>query len=408
MNHTQNPFSPEERLYAMYGKNPPIQAVSRLKTERFLFPRNLYSDLDLIMELQHAAEAAGTDVTAIGFGASFIAWLFGCTVVNPLPPHRLSPVDNPFVFCCDGDGWDMPTLIGQNDEVCWEGHEIPIESMLGRIRDPNPQLDFRLAESFADQAALIIRNYFRRQDASLVQFSPEPEGFRGRSFALVPKDAPMFEIAEDGVWHTGLEEVHNMKYRVVNLIFDDRKEKLRQFRAEPGKAPAMADLLTETILAATAEKIASELSAGGGTLLEPDKLCFSSLLQMYGYLHSTHTEDNPVYQQEGVHYSDVFCFREQVWSLIQSSMDPEYRISSEFAYHVAKLTRSGRFTRNRMDPETELTLRGLGISEHWIEQMKHTFYLPSKADLICSLLDEMRLAWYNLRKDSYSERSEHI
>ena len=406
MNHTQNLFSPEERLYAMYDKNPPVQAVSRLKTERFLLPNIFFSDLDVIMELQHAAEAAGTDVTAIGFGASFIAWLFGCTVVNPLPPHRLSPVDNPFVFCYDGDGWDMPTLIGQNDEVCWDGHEIPIESMLGRIRDPNPQLDFRLAESFADQAAVIIRNYFRRQDTSLVQFSPGPEGFRGRSFALVPKDAPMFEIAEDGVWHTGLEEVHSRKYRVVNLIFDERKEKLRQFRAEPGKAPTMADLLTEPILAATAEKIASEICADGGTLLKPDRLCFSSLLQMYGYLHSTYAEDNPVHQLEGVHYSDVFCYREQVWALVQSRMDPDYHISSEFAYHVAKMTRSGKFTRNRMDPETELTLQGLGITEQWIQQMKHTCYLPSKADLISSLLDEMEMVWYNLHENSDSERGE--
>ena len=406
MNHTQNPFSPEERLYAMYGKNPPVQAVSRLKTERFLLPRNFFSDLDLIMELQNAAEAAGTDVTAIGFGASFIAWLFGCTVVNPLPPHRLIPVDNPFTFCCDGDGYDMRTLIGQEDAVCWAGHEIPIESMLGRIRDPNPQLDFRIAESFADQASEIIRNYFRRQGYSLVPFSPRPGGFRGRSFALIPKDAPMVDVAEDGIWHTAPEEIHSRKYRVVNLIFDERKEKLRQFRAEPGKAPTMADLLTEPILAATAEKIASEICADGGTLLKPDRLCFSSLLQMYGYLHSTHTEDNPVYQQEGVHYSDVFGFREQVWSLILGSMDPEYRISSEFAYHAAKWTRSGRFTRNRMDPETELTLQGLGISEQWIQQMKHTCYLPSKADLISSLLDEMELVWYNLHENSESERSD--
>ena len=216
----------------------------------------------------------------------------------------------------------------------------------------------------------------------------------------------MFEIAEDGVWHTGLEEVHSRKYRVVNLIFDERKEKLRQFRAEPGKAPTMADLLTEPILAATAEKIASEICADGGTLLKPDRLCFSSLLQMYGYLHSTYAEDNPVHQLEGVHYSDVFCYREQVWALVLRRMDPDYHISSEFAYHVAKMTRSGKFTRNRMDPETELTLQGLGITEQWIQQMKHTCYLPSKADLISSLLDEMEMVWYNLHENSDSERGE--
>ena len=394
MNHTQTPFRPEDRLYAMYGKNPPIQAVSRFKTERFLLPKSFYAALDLIMELQNTAETAGTDVTAIGIGASFIAWLLECTEVNPLPPHRLSPIDNPFIFCCEGSGYDMATLIGWDDAVCWDGHEIPIESLRGRIRDPNPQLDIRIAESFKDQASEVIRNFFRRQDTSLVQFSVEADELQGQSYILIPKSAPMVEVAEDGVWHTDLDEVNKKKYRVIKLIYDERKEKLRQFRNRTGKTPATADLLTEPILAATAAKITSEISASGGTLLEPDRLCFSSLFQMYGCLHSSHTEDNPVYRQEEAHYSDLFCFREQVFDLVQSSMDPEYRISSEFAYQVAKRARTGMFTRNRMDPETELTLQGLGISEHWIQQMKSTMFLPSKADLISSLLDEMRLAWY--------------
>ena len=181
---------------------------------------------------------------------------------------------------------------------------------------------------------------------------------------------------------------------MINLIFDERKEKLRQLRRQIEKEPTMTDLLTEPMLTETEKRITAEIIKGGGHALEPDRICFSSLLQMYGYLHSTHTDDNPIYQREGAHYSDVFCFREQVFDLVTSHMDPEYRISSEFAIHVTKRARSGRFTLNRMDPETELTLRGLGISDDWIQQLSHTCYLPSRADLIPQLLEEMQITWY--------------
>lgn len=391
MNRRESPFNPEERMYALYGKNPPVQAVSRLKTERFLFPKSLYADLELIRELRMAAENAETEVTAIGFGASFIAWLCGCVSLCPLPPHRLSPTDEAVIFCCEGDGWDMPTLIGHDEGSHWDGHEIPIESMLGRIRDPNYQLDFRIAESFANQATEIIRNHFLRQDYDLVMIST---GSDDLSFALVPKDGPMVDIAENRIWHTDSKNIYGKNYRMINLIFDERKEKLRQFRRQTEKEPTMTDLLTEPILTATEKRITAEIINGGGHVLKPDRLCFSSLLRMYGYLHSTYTADNPIYQLEGAHYSDVFCFREQVYDLVQSHLDPEYRISSEFAIHVTKRARSGRFTQNRMDPETELTLRGLGISDDWIQQLSHTCYLPSKADLIPQLLEEMQSTCY--------------
>lgn len=394
MNRGDSPFSPEERLYALYGKNPPVQAVSRLKTERFLFTKSLYADLELIRELRLAAENAGTKVTVIGFGASFIAWLCGCTSLCPLPPHRLSLSDDTVIFCCEGDGWDLPTLIGHDEDSHWDGHEIPIEGMLGRIRDPNYQVDFSIAEFFTDQATEIIQNHFGRQNYALVMLSFDSTESGDLSFALVPKDGPMVDIAEDGIWHTDQENVYGRNYRMINLFFDERKEKLRQFRRQTGKEPTMTDLLTEPMLTAIAEKITAEIINEGGHVLKPDRLCFSSLLRMYGYLHSTYTADNPIYQLEGAHYSDVFCFREQVYDLVQSHMDPKYRISSEFAIHVTKRARSGRFTQNRMDPETELTLRGLGISDDWIQQLSHTCYLSSKADLIPQLLEEMQITWY--------------
>ncbi len=79
-----------------------------------------------------------------------------------------------------------------------------------------------------------------------------------------------------------------------------------------------------------------------------------------------------------------------------NAMKPEYEISNEFAVKIMEDTRKGKFTGGRMSPETEKCLQELGISDHWITQMKHTYYLKSRAELVAMLLDELTLAWYEI------------
>lgn len=84
--------------------------------------------------------------------------------------------------------------------------------------------------------------------------------------------------------------------------------------------------------------------------------------------------------------------------MVSKAIKPEFGISSRYAEMITKYTRQGRFTRGRMNPETEQTLLDLGIEERWIEQMKQTCYLPFKSDLILRLLDYMGLVWYELKE----------
>lgn len=401
MNNTRNPFTPEECLYSRYGHNPPVQAIGRLKNERILLKGSFYDDLLLISHLRECAKEAGTDVSVGGnLGASFIAWLYGCTDVNPLPPHYYYAPDETAVFYHDGDGWDMPPLMPDGKPILWDGHEIPVESLTPWIDNPDYQLDIRLAASFTDQAVEIIRNHYRQQNYTLVQYSVESPEPGDRCFVLLPKDQPLLDIAPDGLWHTDMEELYAARYRIIILIYDERKEQIRKLQRRVDREPSIIDLFDEPVLATTRAKIQADIEKDGRTLLVSDKLCFSSLLSELGYLRSSYTEDNPVYRQEGFHYSDVFTYREQVWDLVQDKMNPEFRLSSELPLFISKRVRCGMFEGNRMDPETERVLRGLGISEHWIAQMKHTRYLPCKADLIQALLDVLTITWFEQHDSS--------
>ena len=396
MNRREPPFSPEERLSAVYGINPPIQALGRLKSERILLTdSSFYDNLLLISNLRECAKENGTDVSVGGnLGASFIAWLYGCTDFNPLPPHTLCDKCKRSVFSYEGDGWDLPALACCGEPLYWNGHEIPVESLMPWVENPDYQLDIRLAPSFAQKAVEVIREHYRKRKCNLVPYTVGSPELGDLCFVLIGKDKPLPSLGSDGLWHTDLEELYDSKSRIIKLIFDERKEQIREYRSKTNHNPSVNELMTESVLAITETKIRAQILQEGGTLLESDKLCFSSLLNEFGYLHSIHTDDNPIYRQDGAHYSDVFNYREQVWFLIQYALKPEYRLSDELALFITKRTRRGMFTRNRMDPETEQLLRDLEISEHWIEQIKHTSYLPCKADLISMLLDEMRFTWY--------------
>ena len=280
------------------------------------------------------------------------------------------------------------------EPLYWTGSEIPVESLTPRIQSPDFQLDLYLPQSFEEHASEIIREHYRQRKFTLIPYTGVNRNRNEHDYVLIPANNPLPELDSDGIWHTDLDELFAAKHRRIHLICDERKEQIRTLRKRTGLDPSVYDLLDESVLSAAEARIKAEIQEEGGTPLESDKLCFSSLLNEYGYLRSAHTGDNPVYHREGAHYSDVFTCREQVWNLIQSRMNPEYRLSSEFPLFITKRVRRGMFTGNRMDPETEKVLRGLEIPEPWIEQMKQTEYLPAKADLIASLLDELKLVWY--------------
>ena len=67
------------------------------------------------------------------------------------------------------------------------------------------------------------------------------------------------------------------------------------------------------------------------------------------FLHQS--EANPVFENNEAKYSDVFTCREEVWGLLCDALKREYGISMEFAKKVARNTRMGAYTRNRMEME---------------------------------------------------------
>ena len=151
-----------EGLIGMYGQDTPLQCRLRMETEMHRMSTKFFEENVILgAALCLAAKEEGCRVR-IGYnsGASFVSWMAGNTLVNPLPPHYHCPVCKKTFFFEGGDAWDLPSLPCCGKPLYREGHSIPFESFLPALSIPNEELQITVAPSFADRAAEVIRSHF--------------------------------------------------------------------------------------------------------------------------------------------------------------------------------------------------------------------------------------------------------
>ena len=403
-----------EALQAMYGPDVPLQARLRAETEMLSIKHDTFMDDCMLMyELREAAKKDGSGISA-GFndGASYLNWMYAKSPVNPLEPHYHCTKCKRTLYFPGRDAWDLPERECCGVPMLREGHSIPFESIQAAIDNPKSELEFHIAASFKDSALKIIEDHYADQ-YTMIPY--QDEFSRAGNYVLIPKEDGIPELDQDGLWHTSAKELYDSGYRLVKLKCEEIKEELKAYRLSTGTEPDIYDLQTAPIFQAVKEKLENQIQAevpsdpeqyAAKPLLAAEELNFSLLVRMKGYLLAAYAKDNPALSEESAKYSSIFTCREDVFSLVSSAIRPEYGVSKDFAEKVMRCTRMGAYTYERMDEGTETLLRELGISDFWITQMKQTFYLSSKAMIIERLLDDMELAWYQLREDSKSERGD--
>lgn len=377
----------EESLHVAYGPEPPIQVIGRLEDERPVIGNTGFQeDLGLIHMLQEAAKNEGCEAdAALTFQSSLVSWLCARTDVNPLPPHYFCPRCGRSEFAHEAkDCFDLPLKLCCEAPMLRRGHRIPFESVKESIRANGMELHIRLPRSFARSAAELIREYHEARGRYRVIPYERAEDWL---LALIPRSDPTPEREE-------LAEKDAVK--LIKLEFSETKERMKEYRELSGRRPKTRELLDAPVLLQVKSRLEEQIRGAGKPQLRTETLSFSGLLAMLGYAVSVYSEDNPVLSAANARYDDLFTSREDVFELLRTATKPEQGIGTGFAAMIMKRTRQGKYAAGGMDAKTERLLRELGISDQWIGQMKHTFYLPAKADLIQRLTDELTLAWYEL------------
>ncbi len=148
--------SAEERLYAIYGLNPPLSVVSRFSAEKNVLEKmDAIILFDILQQLQQIAKEHRTVITPrASTCCSFVAWLMGATVINPLPAHTHCPQCHRITFHPEiSDGWDLPPATCECGTMAEsDGHSLPFEVCICGVSDPLISVECNVSVSLLEKA----------------------------------------------------------------------------------------------------------------------------------------------------------------------------------------------------------------------------------------------------------------
>ncbi len=404
-------------LCDVYGPEPPLRCRARLEAEIMKFPKSQVDELNLTIELKKAAREQNCDIDIAGdYGASLLYFLTGCSNVNPLPPHYFCPHCKRTVFTEEApDGWDLPERkCSCGRPMVRDGHSVPLEIMARWIGGPGSDVSYRIPRSFERTAEQVIRDFYKDQwlivpyltELELEGMANLENGYTmvappygedgGRHFVLIPPKDGMPELDGKGIWRISYQELFDRAYRTVRLEYSAKKEMLQKWLLKAGALPTVDDILTEPVMAEVSDMYDRAILSEERPLLQEEKLNFSSLLRKKAYWYNDRLKENPAVQEDGTRYTDILLFREDMWKILADTVGAAHAVGPILVDEIAYQTGRGGYTGGRMSRETEQMLADYGVSEYWITQMKHTWFLRPEGKLINDLLDDLFFSWYEM------------
>lgn len=441
-----------QKLEAIYGQQPPRQAVLRLEEELGLLENSAHGTLFLLSHYltKHLQEKGVFTGYRAAVGSTLIAYLLGISDISPLPAHHLCPECKHTEFVPAAfSGYDLPK---KNCPHCGaamraDGHNIPYETCLGPAGDLNPDIDINVpAASQADALGFLVdylgedrvafggstrhlrrkvaESYLRvachmfgttmdeeelKYAAETLSNLKESDSYLQHAIMLLPENMQWEEITPlrtlnpagpGGICHaTHLSHLQLYdiipKLDVLPLPLLDR---LQALFAATGVKPEDVDYQDPQVYA-----LCRDLDTNGipefhtdfvkRILPKVDNMCFSNLVKVSGMAHGT---DVWCGNAENIWEDHLFCelvaTRDDIFLTLR-----EYGLDQKTAYTIMTTVRKGRFMQNsqRNSQLTEL-MENAGVHGWYISSLKRIAYLFPKAHAAHYVKMSITAAWFKV------------
>lgn len=404
---TQNLYSKARtQMLKIYGNHPPAEVLGRFESEAASFEgTDIMIYLDFLRSLQETAREHQAIIDVRGeWGSSFIGWLMGATVCNPLPPHYYCPNCQAVEFHAEvRDGWDLPHKNCSCGHLMHrEGHQITAEHFVKKARN-GISLEIHIPESLFPFIEQPVRNCF---DDSTRIYQLEMQDWSDisyRRYLLLP-DTPNAPQSEDGTLTITSKELwakypHEPSILFVSNPFFELLHKLEQRTNWP---PYQVDYLNGLVFDRLRDSTyPSWLNSTLDRIMEVGRQGslnkFSDLLTASGLALSTNTwEGNGAeLAKSGIaSLEQLIAFREDVFHTILRYM-PAGAGAGLPRKLMNEITR-GKIGRQGLDDADEAVLMSLGLPQWYIDSIKKIHYLFPKAQC-AQLIQQILIAiWYDI------------
>ncbi len=394
-----------QRLYKIYGDNPPAQCLGRLASEEAaLQGTNAIQAFAVLGKIEEEAQKHNTTTIVAGtVNASFTAWLFGGTKVNPLRPHYLCPECGKTEFVSGvKDAFDLePKKCTCGKALLREGHSIPYEGY-AKAEKKGTSAQILASKSFRPIAIDTVRSFYKDVAQVLpVKIETEDPQISFEKYVVIPMEKSLPCVGADGFWHTDMEAYWTWRdHKETTFSFPngsqlDRLQKMTEITKT--KLPDFRELLTpemaEYLYARRCEKdpfITDRIPQG-------ERHDFELLMRIDGMRHSTGAwiENGELLVQEGkAGFREIPAAREDIWNDISAALTKNGVFDNGVALLVMESAWRGQYFKNRMPDRIAEMLLSLGLPDWYPNYLEKIQYLFPKGHCIAFLVVDLICEWY--------------
>ncbi len=366
-------------MHRRYGEDLPMEIYNRFLSER---DELIYTDMivfyDFLAKLSAEAGRISEHIRVKGGTASsFVAYLSGVTMIDPLPPHYYCPQCGRVIFD-NGvkDGYDLPEKSCSCGRVMLsDGHNIPFVSCRNEICG-KVSLNVSVSPEFLSRALLFTKEYFKDCKLTCKESGAKPvritvnTGASSRS-VLFYTDEELTRYKElEQATNTSFERAAFCSERILREFKNKNTDGISEF-----KSKFMKDMMDKVSVSS-----------------------FYDLLQILGLSHSLGMwrDNGEKLIEQGASVSELMAYREDVFEYIRDKMQKKSFTDTGFAYKVTEDVRRGFYAKNGVPEDIKTLLRSIGTEDRFIDSVSKAKYLFPKAHGAEYLRYALILMWYKI------------
>ncbi len=388
-------------FYQKYSDCPPIEVISRFEKEKLSIRNSdligLFNVLSLVKK-----ELDNSDVPLImlgGFG-SFIAYLFGISNINPLPPHYFCPSCKSILFEKHyKTGWDLPRRKCENcnTELIRDGHNIPFE-VYQHVLSSSVSVDVVVSSKNYKQIQKLITEFGEQWSIDIISY-PIKSGYYHNTKTFIFKPINLRRKVR-----IDLKQLSEIEYKekvsgypFLNMIVNDNYDNL--FILENTvfiKGKKVFDPCKETLEHIKKHLFSSEINSNLEEVF--NNYCIQSydeLIHLFGKKMSN--KENCM--SKSISYSDEYgkiVFRDDLFFVLKEKLLQFGCFDSEIAFLLMNNARRGVYSKNKIDLKTKKMLFDMGFNDSFVLFLESINYMFSKSFVILCVERELRAILYQI------------